>query len=392
MNEQNAVRLGIIGPSWWVNYWHMAGIRTHPLAEVVAVCGVTDRADVDLKTRYGASAESYRSVEDLLDHADIDGVVVCTPNDLHYPYAMAALNRDIHVLCEKPVAMNSVQAKEMAETARRRHLLGMTNFPYRENPAVQALRRCIKEGYIGKPLHISGSYHGGFGLTNAPNWRSKRARSGAGILGDLGSHLIDLARFVTEDEFHSVCAHSLTLLRDAQSAPSLIRTEDPRAGERNDDSCAFLAEFASGMQGIFHTSWVAFQGAYAQHQEIEIYGTEGRLHFLATHAGTFLRGMKAGQDHWEFLPVKNVVAPESGRGENEDFFRPERNSERNTTYQWIEAIHTGQTSISPDLVAGWQAQKVIDAVIHASSERRWVDISDEELEPLIPDKANSNFD
>ena len=392
MNEQNVVRLGIIGPSWWVNYWHLAGIQTHPMAEVVAVCGASDRADVDLKAKYGLAAESYRSVEDLLDHADVDGVIVCTPNDLHFPYAMAALNRDIHVACEKPVAMNAHQAKEMAETARRRHLLGLTNFPYRDNPAVQALRDQIKSGYLGTPLHISGAYHGGFGLENAPNWRGKRARSGAGILGDLGSHLIDLARFVTGDEFHSVCAHSLTLLRDGQTPPCLIRTEDPRAGERNDDSCAFLAEFASGMQGVFHTSWVAYQGAGAQHQELEVYGTGGRLQFLATHGGTFLRGMKSGETGWELLPVQGIVLPEAGRADNEDYFRPGRHLKTNTTYRWIDAIHTGQTTISPDLEAGWQAQRVIDAVIQASAERRWVDLAEEELESVGEAVPAQQFD
>ena len=131
---------------------------------------------------------------------------------------------------------------------------------------------------------------------------------------------------------------------------------------------------ASGAQGTFHTSWVAYQGAYAQHQEIEVYGTEGRLHFLANHCGTQLRGLRVGEKHWETFPVEGVVSPGSEAEEDEDYFRPGRNSPTNTTYRWIEASRRAENHVSPDLTDGWRAQQVIDAVIQASAERRWVDV------------------
>lgn len=373
-----SVRIGIIGPSWWVNYWHLPGIQNHPAAIIKAVCGETLRDPAEVKAKYGEHAEPYTSVEKMLDEVELDGVIVCTPNVLHFPYTMAALNRGLHVTCEKPIAMNAAQAQEMAAAAAEQGLIGMTNFPYRDNPAVQEFRRLVSEGYVGKPLTVSGSYHGGFGLTKSPNWRGLREKSGAGILGDLGSHLIDLARFITGDEFSSVCASSLTVVRDEEDNLYLVRTEDPRVGERNDDSCAFLAEFASGAQGIFHTSWVAYQGRHRQHQELEIYGTEGRLHFIATHAGTKLRGMKAKDSHWEVLPVEGITHPQLEVDE-EDYFRPGRNTPTNTTYRWIEAIRTGENDISPNLSDGLRAQLVIDAVIQASAERRWVEVSPTKL-------------
>ena len=144
---------------------------------------------------------------------------------------MAVLNHGLHVTCEKPLALNAAQAQEMAQTARLRGLIGMTNFPYRDNPCVQTLRRLIAEGYIGSLLHIGGQYHGGFGLTRPPGWRGLRERSGAGILGDLGSHLIDLARFVTGDEFASVCAHSLTVRRHQESG---VEPGSAKAGNDKD--------------------------------------------------------------------------------------------------------------------------------------------------------------
>jgi predicted dehydrogenase len=187
--------------------------------------------------------------------------------------------------------------------------------------------------------------------------------------------LIDLARYATGDAFAEVCAHSLTTLHGEKAIETLIRTEDERAGIRNDDSCAFLCEFKSGAQGVFHTSWVAYQGAYRQHHELDIYGTEGHLQFVASHAGTVLRGMQNPSDtHWEILPVQGITLPQDDQDE-EDWFRPGRKTEASTTYRWLEAIRTGQKSVSPDLEDGRLAQCVIDAVIRASAERRWVDVA-----------------
>jgi predicted dehydrogenase len=368
------VRVGIIGPSWWVNYWHLPALQNHPNAEIAAVCGAKARDEGETRAKYGADVRIFTDIETMLATVPLDAVVVCTPNDLHHPATMAALRRGLHVICEKPVAMDTAQAREMAETATANGLLGMANFPYRDNPNVQAFRRLVAEGYVGRILHVSGQYHGGFGLHRAPGWRGLTERSGSGILGDLGSHLIDLARYITHDEFAAVCAHTMTVLHEAEGvrdAIELVRTEDPRTGVRNDDSCAFLAEFASGAQGVFHTSWVATQGAYAQHQEVEVYGTTGRLHFVANHSGTLLRGIPKGGQRWETIAVEGTVPPAEAH-EEEDYFRPGRLTPNSTTYRWIEAIAAGAQAVSPDFEDGLRSQQVIDAVVKASAERRWV--------------------
>jgi len=376
LTVNDIVRVGIIGPSWWVDYWHLPAIQNHPHAIITAICGQKERDREEIHAKYGEHARNYTDVATMLRESPLDGVIVCTPNDLHYPNTMAVLERGIHVTCEKPVALNAEQAGIMAEAAERRHLIGMCNFPYRDNPAVEEFRRLLASGYVGRLLHLSGDYHGGFGLQRRPNWRGLRSRSGAGILGDLGSHLIDLVRFITGDEFVSVCAHSLTVTRDPQSGEvnAITRTEDPLVGDRNDDSCAFLAELSSGAQAVLHTSWVAYQGAEVQRQEIEAFGTEGRLHFIADHTGTRLRGKQTSDRQWETITVAGIVLPGATGDDNEDYFRPGRLSPNNTTYRWIQAILTGKDSISPDLVDGWRAQQVIDAVILSSAERSWTDL------------------
>jgi predicted dehydrogenase len=370
------VRVGIIGPSWWVDYWHLPAILNHPDAEIVALCSARPRDAAEVSAKYGQGRDIpvFKDIVTMLNEVQIDGVVVCTPNDVHHPATMAALNHAVHVTCEKPVALNAGQAREMAETAAAKSLIGMSNFPYRGNPAAIELRRQIASGFVGKLLHISGQYHGGFGLLRAPGWRGSRRQSGAGILGDLGSHLIDLARFAVQDEFAAVTSSSLTVLKQESGDLRRVRTEDPSVGDRNDDSCAFLAEFASGAQGIFHTSWLAYQGGYTQHQELEVYGSEGRLSFLSTHTGTHLKGIRVGEKRWEYFPIDAVTRFDEFGEDEEDFFRPGRHNATNTTYRWIDAIRDCKTTISPDLTDGLRAQLVIDAVIQAGKERRWVDV------------------
>ena len=372
-SEKDWVRVGIIGPSWWVNYWHLAGLKSHPKAKIVAVCGSKSRSKSETE-KYGDNVLVFTDYEKMLDEANLDGVIVCTPNHLHHSASMAAMSRGVSVICEKPIAMNATQAREMAQIAEQRQIVGMVNFPYRDNPNILEFQRLVRSGYVGRILHLSGVYHGGFGSNRPPGWRGDRNLSGAGILGDLGSHLIDIVRFVTELEFSSVCAHHLTLYRDESNVDELIRTEDPKAGHRNDDSSAFLAEFKGGAQGVFQTSWLAYQGSYAQHQELEVYGTKGRLKFQANHSGTSLLGMREGLEKtFETIAVEGVNLPEDSHSE-EDSFRPGRNSPSNTTYRWIEALATGQTSATPDMKDGLQSQLVIDAILKSSENRRWENV------------------
>ena len=371
--DQKDVRIGIIGPSWWVDYWHLPALLHHPRARIIGIAGEKARSPQEVAAKYGESVRYFTRASDMLDETHPDGVVVCTPNDLHFPSTMAALERGIHVICEKPLALDSDQARLMTETAKESGLIGMTNFPYRANPCVLAFRQLLAGNAVGEMVHFTGEYHGGFGLRGWPGWRGLRARSGAGILGDLGSHLIDLTRFVTGLEFDSVTASLLTLSRQGDGRLARVPALSSEAGERNDDSCAFIAALSDGSQAILHTSWLAHQGAYRQHQRLEAYGTAGRIEFLATHKGTYLRHMPIDVTEWATLEVGGVTDPSAGQ-EDEDLFRPGRHDASNTTWRFVQAIADGEHTASPSFTDGWRAQQVIDAVEAAGKQRQWVDV------------------
>ena len=100
----------------------------------------------------------------------------------------------------------------------------------------------------------------------------------------------------------------------------------------------------------------------------------GRLRFSASCKGTVLYGTQKDSQEWEIIPVAGITLPADAVGADEDYFRPGRLNATNNVYRWVEAIHTGQRDIAPRLTDGWRTQQVIDAVLQASAERRWVDI------------------
>ena len=371
--------MGVVGPSWWFDYWHLPAIRRHPAAEIVGVCGDRLRTPEEIRERYGDYAVYFTDLDRFLDDAKPDGVVICTPNDLHYPTAMAAMRRNIAVLIEKPIALDAATAWDLCEEWDASLVVGMVNFPYRFNPCVQKMRELILEGYVGHPLHIHATYHGGYGIGKAPGWRGNRQRSGSGILADLGSHLIDLCRFVLNREVTAVCAHNLTALwtENQTDAPRLLHTEGGHEdiGLRNDDSCAFLCEWDDGVQGVLHTSWLAYQGAEAQTQHLEVHGSAGRLRFYASHLGTHLEGTRSPGREWERLPVEGVVFPADAMCDDEDYFRPNRLNAQSVTYQWLEAVSEGAAQTEPTLREGAKVQSVIDAVLRSSESRSWQPVS-----------------
>ena len=113
------VRVGVIGSSWWSEVMYLPNIRAQPDAQLVASCarGVPHARDVALKYDI---PKIYTDYQALIGQGDVDAVVVCTPDDLHHPMTMAALQAGLHVLCEKPLASNAAQAEDMYRAARER--------------------------------------------------------------------------------------------------------------------------------------------------------------------------------------------------------------------------------------------------------------------------------
>ena len=183
------VRVGVIGTSWWADAMFLPALTAHSGAEVVAVCGRHAGRAQAFAQRWSVAA-AYTDTEALLNHEGLDAVVIITPNRLHHPLTMAALERGLHVLCEKPLAMNVAQAREMYEAAEAAGVRHQVPFTYSFMPTARYVRELIGQGYIGEPYHLNMRYYAGGARNEDYRWRFDRAEAGSGTLGDLGSHFL----------------------------------------------------------------------------------------------------------------------------------------------------------------------------------------------------------
>jgi predicted dehydrogenase len=185
---------------------------------LAAVCGRDKAATQAAADRLGwASAETdWRA---LLERDDIDLIDISAPGDLHAPIAMAALEAGKHVLCEKPLANTLEEAEAMAAAARAAYSGGaraMVGFNYRRVPALALARRFVAEGRIGTLRHVRAVYlQDWLADSRAPmTWRMQAERAGSGALGDLGAHIVDLARYLTGEEISVASALEATFTRE----------------------------------------------------------------------------------------------------------------------------------------------------------------------------------
>lgn len=196
------------------------------------------------------------------------------PNNMHLEPTLEAIESGRHVVCEKPLARNSEEARKLRDAARRAKVKTMVAFNYRFVPSIQFARQLVKEGAIGRVYHFRARYLQDW-LVNpsAPlTWRLKAEEAGSGPLGDLGSHIIDLARFLV-GEVEAVTGVVRTFIDERPLA------EDPsRKGRVTvEDAFAATVEFENGAIGTLEAS--RFAAGRKNFNNLEINGEKGSIEF-----------------------------------------------------------------------------------------------------------------
>jgi predicted dehydrogenase len=200
------IRTAVIGTGF-MGRVHLEALRRIEHVDVVEVAATS--AD---KAR--AAAEGYNVLnstgdwQDVMRDPSIDAVHVCTPNDSHFPIARAALEAGKHVLCEKPLAMSSAQARELTELAAAKKLRNALCHNLRFYPMVQQMRAMRETGAFGEILVVQGTYSQDWMLYETDwNWRVDPSVSGPSrVMADIGSHFFDMAEHVTGLKVSSLCS------------------------------------------------------------------------------------------------------------------------------------------------------------------------------------------
>ncbi|HEY9089303.1 MAG TPA: Gfo/Idh/MocA family oxidoreductase [Anaerolineaceae bacterium] len=236
-----------------------AALRSHAGTDEFLLQAGFDRVTTDL--------------QEFLD-APLDLVDICTPNDLHAPEALAAIERGIPVYCEKPLARSLEEARRMADAAQQRGVLTHSAFVMRYLPAMRQMKALLQAGELGEVYTFRANmFHSSYLDTGRPmSWRLRNAASGGGAFADLGAHLLDMLRYLLGD-VDCVRADARTFIRER---PVRKGSEQRDTVDVDDWLCATL-EMRSGAIGQVEAHRVA-AGA-AEDTKIEIYGSKGALAF-----------------------------------------------------------------------------------------------------------------
>ena len=271
--------MGAAHSAAWRTVAHVMKAPATPVPAVVV--GRRPEATAAAANRLGW-AEASTDWRTVVERDDIDVIDICTPGDSHAEIAITALRAGKHVLCEKPLGNSLAEATAMADAARSARVNGvraMIGFNYRRVPALALAAELIREGRLGEIRHVRAVYlQDWLSDPSTPmSWRLQADRAGSGALGDLGAHLIDLARFLTGQEMTTVNGklHRFVGERPLPDDPTRNATVTV------DDAASFAGQLAGGGFATFEVSRVA--AGHKNGLRIEINGTAGSMLFDLEH-------------------------------------------------------------------------------------------------------------
>lgn len=352
-------RLAIIGTSWWVDAMYLPALTTLDGVLVAALAGRNEqraRSRADAWSVDGA----YTDWRTMIDKEQPTGLVVAASNPVHYPATKFALERGIHVLCEKPVAENYARAAELADLADRHDLVTMVPFTYAFMPGFRFLHHLVDDGYVGRLHHLSFHYHAGYALGGEYDWKLDARANPSGALGDIGSHFLHLA-LLLGGTVRSVTANL--------SAAGRRTAVDPR-GEPYpvaSDTATVILEFDSGATGHVHASSVAHEGtSMDQRHLIELHGSDGTLRYECDwdHLQE-VRGARVGTGPPRPMPIPDEIWGPVRRESVHDTYRDVFRTTDVMAREWAASLEGGH-AVRPDLRDGAQVQLLLDRCLESS--------------------------
>jgi predicted dehydrogenase len=299
---------------------------------------------------------------------DIDVVDICTPPQFHEEIALAAIAAGKSVFCEKPITNDSAQAISMAQAAAAAGVTAQVGFNYRHTPALGFARKLVDEGALGTVMHVRGSYLQDTGFGADPGrWRATKKTGGSGTVGDIGSHVIDIAESLCGDVVR-VAARMRSGAVDGGWQPEAIRLEDGLI----DDAGVWIAEFSSGVIGSFSVS--SFSSGSKNRVSLQLDGSQGAVEF--------------GWNDREILNVSYSSDPADQSG-----FRSISTNDKHPDGGWrLAGLGTGYLDVSavqfqkfirsitsgvkhgPDFFDAAHVQQVVEAITDAAASDSWVDV------------------
>ncbi|CAI6078112.1 D-apiose dehydrogenase [Cohnella sp. JJ-181] len=345
-----------------------------------AICGRDEQGVSEAADKFGW--EGYETDwKKLVARDDIDFIDINAPSDAHKEIALAAIAAGKHVLCEKPLALNLADAREMLAAAEEAGIKHAICFNYRFLPAVQLAKQIIDSGKLGEIHHYRATYLQDWLVDpEAPlAWRLKKEIAGSGTHGDLNAHSIDLARFLI-GEFDRVVGHSRTFVKERpipSSTSGLSGKGTSEMGEVTvDDATGFLADFKNGAMGVFIAT--RFAAGRKNHNTFEIHGSKGTLRWDLERLNELEVYFR--EDEPELAGFRTILATDpshkyAGNWWPAGHIIGYEHGFVHIVYEFLQHIAAG-TPFAPTFADGVRCQEVLEAVDLSIERGAWVGIEE----------------
>jgi predicted dehydrogenase len=369
--------IGLIGAGF-MGRSHALAWRTAPavfdLAFVPEVAILADRTPelAQQAARQLGIARATGDWRDVVRDPEIDLVDITTPNALHKEMALAAIEAGKAVYCEKPLAPTASDARNMAEAAELAKVPTFVGFNYLRNPMTRLARELVAAGEIGEVWNFRGIHAEDYMADPGVPWSWRLdPDGGAGAIADLGSHIIAMARYVV-GPIEELVADLDTVITER----AITRGGAPSRPVEVDDQARALLRFANGATGTLEASWIAT--GRKMYLAFELTGSKGSILLNMERMNElrlYLKGQPAGRAGYVEIPAGPEHADYAA-------FCPAAGHQLG--FNEIKAIEVKDIALAmadgpafrPDFREAYEVQRVVDAVLVAARERRWVSVEE----------------
>lgn len=376
------LRAAVIGAGF-VGRAHIESLRRQGIPVVGVLGSSRDRAAESARAL--RIDRAYSSLDELAKDKEVDVVHICTPNHLHAEQTTVLMRAGKHVMCEKPLAMNTKESAQLIDLARKENRVGGVTYNLRYYPLCQQARAMVDAGAIGEPRLVHGSFLQDWLLYPTDwNWRLETQLGGdLRAVSDIGTHWMDLTSWVTARRITEVCADLATVIPVRQKPRGRVETfqEGDKAASdavkiATDDYASVLVHYEGNLRGVFTVSQVS-AGRKAR-LWFEVDGSEGSLAFDTENPNTLWIGRRkqANEEMMKDPSLMDLAARGYSvypGGHTEGY--PDTFAQLfKDFYAYIEAGDFAAKRRFPTFETGHVEMVLCDAIAMSGRERRWVKV------------------
>jgi predicted dehydrogenase len=268
------LRVGVVGIGW-AGQQHLKAYGSLDGVRIVSLAGMEQELRESLQAEYSIP-NAFADWKDMLDHGGLDAISVAVPTFLHAPVAVAALERGIHVLSEKPIGRNAAEGRAMVDAARKAGRVLDVAFNHRRRGDIHALKGVIEDGGLGRPYYAKASWLRRSGIPTLGSWFTNPELAGGGPLADIGVHALDYAlHLLGEPKVVAVSAatHSELGPQGRGGGKEYSALASTHAFQVEDFASAFL-RLEGGGTLLIEASWATYRET-DDLLDFTVYGTDG---------------------------------------------------------------------------------------------------------------------